>query len=287
MADTFYRGNRKSLALKSVKGESLSVPEDSHLANAGDVRRERSLFKNKLPLLVLAATLIFSLPVDVAWAQCGKFPDHPLWSPLNHERVRNYVKRSLKGDWKSYITHLEKQLKTVNKIVDAGKTARIKHKGQTVTLSGDKLARYQNASQTRLNVVQCLAEQAHESELVSLDRLPSEKGDENQDVEVSVSAAVRTDSIKLEMSSSCSDGVSRFKITNRGPDWPKASAFSIFRIEGADKYPVSVRRMRLKGGQTASFKVKKSRNPSGHLGLFIDPGWYKRAFVFDATLTCR
>jgi len=287
MADTFYNGNRKSLALKSAKDDSSSIPEDGHIANAGDTRREKNLFKKKLPLFVLAATLVFSLPVDVAWAQCGKFPDHPLWSPLNHERVQKYVKRSLKGNWESYVAHLAKQLKTVNKIVDAGKTARIKHKGQTVTLSGDKLARYQNASQARLEVVQCLAEQDHESELVSLDSLPSEKGDENQDVEVSVSKAVRTNSIKLEMSSSCSDGVSRFKITNRGPDWPKASAFSIFRIEGAERYPVSVRRMRLKGGQTASFTVKKSRNPSGNLGLFVDPGWYKRAFVFDASLTCR
>ena len=287
MADSFYRGNRKSLALKSANGGSLSIPEDIHLSKADDVRRERNLFKNKLSLVVLVAIFVFSLPYNGAWAQCGTFPDHPLWSQLTHDRVQNYVKRSLKGDWESYIVHLEKQLTTVSKIVDAGKSARIKHKGQTVTLSGEKLVRYKDASQTRLDVVQCLAEQDHESEVVSLDNLPSNKGGEEQDVEVSVTATARKIRLKLEMSSSCSDGVSRFKITNRGPDWPKASSFSIFRIEGADKYPVSLRRMRLKSGQTASFAVKRSRNPSGNLGLFVDPGWYKRAFVFDATLTCH
>jgi len=287
MADTFYRGNRKSLALKSAKGDSLSIPEDIHLAKAVVVRRERNAFKTKMRLFALAATLVFSLPYNNAWAQCGTFPDHPLWSPLTHDRVQNYVKRSLKGDWESYIVHLKKQLVKVGEIVDAGKSARIKHKGQTVTLSGEKLAHYKDASQTRLDVVQCLAEQDHESELVSLDNLPSDKGGEEQDVEVPVTAVARKSRLKLEMSSSCSDGVSRFKITNRGPDWPKASSFSIFRIEGADKYPVSLRRMRLKSGQTVSFTVKKSRNPSGNLGLFVDPGWYKRAFVFDATLTCR
>ncbi len=237
-----------------------------------------------LSALVAALALVFS--ANTALAQCKPFPAYELWNTLSHERAKSYVKRKLKGDWTPYISHLEKQLKNIEKIVESGKGARLKHKGETVTLTGKKLLEYQQASLARLDVVQCLAD---EMEVADLNNFATAAGDEEPVTEVSAKTAMAgrdASEMKLEVSTSCSNGVSRFKIKNQGPDWPKAGSFSIFRIDGGKKYPVSARRMRLKQGQFASFTVKKSRNPSGNLGLFVGPTWYKRAFAYDATLTC-
>ena len=244
------------------------------------------LLKTKTLLSLLVMTMALGLSANTALAQCTEFPVYPLWTSLSHDSAKSYVKRKLKGDWTPYISHLEKQLGSIEKIIASGKGARLKHNGETLALSGEKLERYQRLSKARLEVVQCLAE---EMEIAALDNFATAAGDEEPVTEIPVQArkqASAASALRLEVSTSCSNGVSSFKIKNQGTDWPKAGSFSIFRIDGQNKYPVSSRRMRLKNGQIASFTVKRSRNPTGNLGLFVGPAWYKRSFAYDATLVC-
>ena len=245
-------------------------------------------------LSVLSFFALGFLPA-LASAECEKFPKYPLWKTLTHERATSYVDRKLKGDWTPYTDHLEKQLSSILRIITAGKSAKLRHNGEVFILSGEKLSEYYQISEKRLEVVKCLAE---ESIAASLDSFATAAGgnttdiadDEAPDMEVKndpqVSGAANA-ALKIEVSTSCSNGVSRFMIRNNGPDWPKSGAFSIYRIDGGTKNSVSSRRMRLKSGQSASFTVKKSRNPTGNLGLFVEPTWYERSFVYDATLTCN
>ena len=45
--------------------------------------------------------------------------------------------------------------------------------------------------------------------------------------------------------------------------------------------------MRLSSGPQASFRIKASRNPTGQLGLSVQPGWYAKSKGYDATVDCR
>jgi len=252
-----------------------------------------SLFKRFSISAILTLLAIGFLPASAS-AECKNFPKYPLWKTLTHERAISYVNRKLKGDWTPYTDHLEGQLSNILAIMTAGKKARLRHNGEIITLSGDTLAEYYQISEERLKVVKCLAEDGMAAGLDSFEtaagsETPIAANDEAPDQEVKsdtqVSGATNA-ALKIEVSTSCSNGVSKFRIRNNGPDWPKSGAFSIYRIDGERKNSVSSRRMRLKRGQTASFTVKKSRNPTGNLGLFVGPTWYKRAFIYDATLTC-
>jgi len=251
------------------------------------VHQKKRLVCKKVLLPLLVAIMVLGLPVEEAQAQCSEFPSHPLWGGLNHDRVKSYVKRGLKGDWKSYIHLLEKQLARIGKIINNHKVAHFKHDGQLVTLGGKNLIVYEKASQTRLEIVRCLAVLAGNREPAPLDGIQPQSEDEIRDTEVHATTGAYASHMKLETSTSCSGSVAKFKIKNEGENWPRTSSISIFRIEGANRFPVSSRRMRLKKGQMVSFTVTKSRNPTGHLGLFVDPGWYERLFDYDATLTCH
>ena len=70
-----------------------------------------------------------------------------------------------------------------------------------------------------------------------------------------------------------------------------SATFAIYNMRKKGKKRVrkliSKRRMRLKYGQRASFKIKTSQLPSGRVGLWVKPGWYKRDFDYDATVRCN
>jgi len=100
-------------------------------------------------------------------------------------------------------------------------------------------------------------------------------------------AQAMRNAMKLEVSTGCKDGDATFRVRNLGSSWPKSSTFAIYRLGKGGRQMVSKRRMRLKDGQKASFRVKRSKNPTGRLALWVDPSWYKRQFDFDATVTCR
>ena len=92
--------------------------------------------------------------------------------------------------------------------------------------------------------------------------------------------------LKMNISANCEDGNVFFRVQNVGEDWPKTSTFAIYNMRKKSRKLISKRRMRLKDGQRASFRIKTAKLPTGRLGLWIKPGWYKRPFVYDATIRC-
>lgn len=100
-------------------------------------------------------------------------------------------------------------------------------------------------------------------------------------------ARVTAAPLKLSIDTRCDSGNATFQIQNTGHAWPKASTFAVYRLAKGKAHLIAKRRMRLKAGQKASFRVKASRNTTGNLGLNVDPSWYKRKKVLDARLTCR
>ncbi len=100
-------------------------------------------------------------------------------------------------------------------------------------------------------------------------------------------AQAATSALKLNVATACDNGNATFQVKNAGQDWPKSSTFAIYRIGSGAKQMISKRRMRLKDGQKASFKVKASKNTTGRLALWVKPSWYRRAFNYDATVSCR
>ncbi len=96
--------------------------------------------------------------------------------------------------------------------------------------------------------------------------------------------------LKMDIMVQCQDGNAVFRIRNVGDAWPKTSTFAIYnmRKEGKKRLRklISKRRMRLKDGQRASFKIKTGKLPTGRVGLWVKPGWYQRDFDYDATVSC-
>ncbi len=100
-------------------------------------------------------------------------------------------------------------------------------------------------------------------------------------------AAVAGTPLGVEIMASCTDGETRFKVTNNGRTWPKQGKFALYRLDGDKRQMVSARRMRLTRGQSATFRVKAKHNPTGDIGLFVSPLWYERPFNLDSRLSCR
>ena len=96
--------------------------------------------------------------------------------------------------------------------------------------------------------------------------------------------------LKMDIMVNCQDGNAVFRIKNVGNAWPKTSTFAIYNMRRKGNKRVrkliSNRRMRLKDGQRASFKIKTAKLPTGRVGLWVKPGWYEREFDYDATVSC-
>ena len=96
--------------------------------------------------------------------------------------------------------------------------------------------------------------------------------------------------LKMDIMVNCQNGNAVFRIKNVGSAWPKTSTFAIYNMRKKGKKRVrkliSNRRMRLKDGQRVSFKIKTAQLPTGRVGLWVKPGWYKREFDYDATVSC-
>jgi len=96
--------------------------------------------------------------------------------------------------------------------------------------------------------------------------------------------------LKMDIMVNCQDGKAVFRVKNVGNAWPKSSTFAIYnmRKKGNKRLRklIAKRRMRLKDGQRASFKIKTETLPTGRVGLWVNPGWYEREFDYDATVSC-
>ena len=104
------------------------------------------------------------------------------------------------------------------------------------------------------------------------------------------SAQATSSILKMNIMVNCEDGNATFRIKNVGDAWPKTSTFAIYNMRRKGKKRlrrlISKRRMRLKDGQRASFKIKTANLPTNRLGLWVKPGWYKRDFDYDAVVSC-
>jgi len=266
------------------------------------VSNNRMLSKLKISLLVVtmsvSAAFVPKNPVQAAAANCGTIPQLEIWGKMTNARVEQYVEKKLKGDWQPYLDHLAEQLANVRKIQAEGRDAQMRYNGKLVRLSGQLLETYVAASEKRFAVVQCLADGGQDLNVADLVNFATAAGsdtatDESREVEIPAAAlpmenaAVTTGPVQLDISTSCENGNAIFKVTNRGGAWPKSSIFAIYRMGNETKEVVSSRRMRLNPNQSSTFRIKASKNPTGQLGMYVDPAWYKREFAYDATVRCH
>ncbi len=235
----------------------------------------------KFAAAMFAFVGLIVLTVPAGASQCDPFPKLKLWGNYTHERVQKLVSTRLDGDWNGYLARLDKRLGSIKDIHARGKALALKVGDKRYTLRGKTLAGYIRASEKRLSVIECLA---HETEIAALDSFATAAGQEEApDVEL---AAIKVGELNLNVAGSCEGGNAIFKVANMGKAWPKLGTVSIYRLGNGEPMRISARRMRFSDGQQATFKVPPAKNPTGRLGLFVDPSWAQRPFEFDGTLTC-
>ena len=90
--------------------------------------------------------------------------------------------------------------------------------------------------------------------------------------------------VRVEVSSACAEKGAVFKIANRGEQWPRTGLLRLYYAD--DNSFIGQRRLRLADHQRVSFAVKHTIAAGRPIGVWVDPGWYKRSFKFDAQMTC-
>lgn len=248
-------------------------------------------------------TAVLSLGLVVAAsaasADCSPFPRSNFIGAYTHDQVIQYVDRAHGGDWAPYLTALDKNLARLNQLRIKGQGTVIKVRGEPMKLSASDLSRFVFTSNQFSSVVQCLADQ---QEMASLGQFETAAGDNKEQVVQSsysegrsapksagLSTAVTNvmgESLQVRVSTQCSNGDTVFVVSNTGKKWPRAATFSLFRIAGPNRQMISARKMSIEAGSAKTLRVKKSHNITGHIGLSLDPGWYKREFKMDADAQC-
>jgi len=109
-------------------------------------------------LIVAAFSIPFSTPAS---AQCPKFPDVEIWGDISHHSVASYVNRKFDGDWDVYAARLAKIVVRLQELHRKGKAAIVKMKGQRARFNGETLAQYLRDSETRIDIIHCLGDEAH------------------------------------------------------------------------------------------------------------------------------
>ncbi len=90
--------------------------------------------------------------------------------------------------------------------------------------------------------------------------------------------------LQLEITSSCTEKGSVFKIINRGKKWPRQGILHLYHSD--DKSVMTERRLRLAPNQKVSFVINKEKSTGRPIGMWIEPEWYKREFGYDAKSAC-
>lgn len=253
--------------------------------------RVKSMRPNLYTLFLLS---LFSASPSLAQSNCAAIPALKIWDGMTNLRVERYVETEHDGNWQPYLNHLAQQLEKIQSIQVAGKSARINFKDKFIQLSGDQLDAFITASTLRYEVVQCLSYggdlMAEAANLESFETAAGGNTDEAGEVEIPISSkptSSAASAVEINIATSCKDYSSTFAITNQGETWPKSAMFYIYRMSEGTKQVIISRRMRLKANQSSKFRIKASKNPTGQLGLFVDPSWYVRDFKYDATVRCR
>lgn len=99
-----------------------------------------------------------------------------------------------------------------------------------------------------------------------------------------LAAQERGPALKINVSVKCEGRDAVFEVLNEGPPWPGMAKIAVYRTD--TRTLVSSREMRMTAGQKMAYKAKGSTEGKVEVGLWVEPGWYKRAFVFDAVASC-
>ena len=83
--------------------------------------------------------------------------------------------------------------------------------------------------------------------------------------------------VNLEIEGRCKKGVVYYKITNHGGDWPKYSFIGIYRTGFAN--PVLAKRLKMRKGETKTFRIKFGDKPIRKLEFKFKPFWLKQEFI--------
>ncbi len=221
-----------------------------------------------------------------AHAACPAFPDVPWWNS-DQGAAKKIVNRNYNGDWAPYIAKWEAYRKRMNAIHAKGGTAVVK--SRSLRLKGETLANHLVQIDGRIKTIQCLAE---ESEGRALNDFATAAGGNDVIVEsnepsdrIFEVAAVSGAPMKARVTAKCQGDSPVFRITNLGEKWPKVGSVSIYRTDG--KELISKRSIRLLEGQKLTFRIRKKGGvQNGNVGIYLNPGWIDRPFVFDAAISC-
>ncbi len=87
----------------------------------------------------------------------------------------------------------------------------------------------------------------------------------------------KAEPLKLEIIGRCIKGVVHYKISNRGEDWPKYSLIGIYRTGFAN--PVLAKRLKMRKGETKTFRIKFGGKAIKTLEMKFQPAWLRQEFT--------
>ena len=218
-----------------------------------------------------------------AVSHCQAFPKVDAWGDYDHTRVNEIVRTRLNGDWDRYIAFLDERLRLIRDVHKQGRSLALTHANRRYEFSGIELGIYVGAAEQRLNIVKCLA---REASITKLNEFSTAAGPSELPAGDNQVAELKTSGFDLNIETSCDAGLATFKITNRGETWPMRGTIGIYRLGSGEPLQVHARSMRFSGEQTMTFRVPANKNPTGKLGMFVNPSWVKRPFTIDRSVTC-
>lgn len=104
-------------------------------------------------------------------------------------------------------------------------------------------------------------------------------------VEIELAALASGLKPALRIVGDCVDGHALFQVTNTGTDLPNPVEIQLLRIGEAQ--PISKRAMRMKSGQTASFRLAIKKVGPGEFGVRVVPSWAARDEAPDIRIACQ
>lgn len=255
----------------------------------------------------LAAAALVVLSAGLAQADCGPFPQNQFFGSHTHDDVSTYVTKAHGGNWTPYLIALEQNLERLRDVRDRSGSTTLKVSGIPVSVNAAALSRFVFESEQWLSVARCLAEEQNlqsladfstaaggtmtEDTMTEIASAPMQVELPGEATEKSVTRQDRiagvSNPLNIEINARCRDGDVDFILINDGDKWAGSGVISIFRIDGPNRQMISARRHVLNGGETKVFKITKSKNLTGQLGIAVEPTWYSRPFQMDAYATCK
>lgn len=98
-------------------------------------------------------------------------------------------------------------------------------------------------------------------------------------------AAAPPTMVRMDITSTCGADGAVFKLINRGGKWPRTGNLKLYYAD--DHTLIGQRRLRLAGNQRVSFVVKDKVMSGRPVAVWVEPQWYQRTFVYDASLNCQ